>query len=226
MPRWPEILQKGSHTSADDPARILARCGTACLEWVVLKRAPLGQSCRVIIAAVLSLSAAEALKLHLPLWSVLAALFVTQISRGKSMRGTLDYIAGTVGGAGFAVLVAVAVPHGSGLSLVGVLAISVAPLAILAAFFPGLAIAPATAAIVILLPTMTHASSGASAVDRIMEVALGAAIGLAVVFLSRRPHLPRIVTRLRNIGGEKTNLSIDNAWVAKIESNAASNIDR
>jgi len=149
-------------------------------------RAALAQACRVAAAAILSLIAAEALHLTLPLWSVLTALFVTQISGGKSLKATLDYLVGTITGALFGVLATMAIPPENTVILATVLALAVAPLAFLAAFLPSFAIAPATAAIVVLLPSMTHATPGASALDRIMEVALGAAIGLLVSFIPPR----------------------------------------
>jgi uncharacterized membrane protein YccC len=150
-------------------------------------RAALVQACRVVVAAALALSAAEVLHLNLPLWSVLTALVVTQISGGKSLKATVDYLIGTLSGAAFGVVVALLVPNPGPGALVGVLAMAIAPMAVLAAWLPSFAIAPATAAIVILLPAMTHATPAASALDRILEVAVGAAIGLAVSFVPPRP---------------------------------------
>ncbi|HQT47570.1 MAG TPA: FUSC family protein [Acidocella sp.] len=149
-------------------------------------RAALRQACRVVVAAALALSAAEVLGLRLPLWSVLTALVVTQISSGKSLRATMDYLIGTLSGAAFGVVVALLVPNPGPGALVGMLVLAIAPLAILAAWMPSFAIAPATAAIVILLPAMTHVTPTASALDRILEVVVGAAIGLAVSFAPPR----------------------------------------
>ena len=43
--------------------------------------------------------------------------------------------------------------------------------------------APITAAIVLVVPSLTHATPIASAVDRVLEVALGAVIGLTISFV-------------------------------------------
>ena len=141
---------------------------------------------RLTAAAVLSLGAGQLLHLTLPLWCALTALVVAQISAGKSFKAATDYLAGTLGGAAFAVLVSVLVPHAAEAALLGVLALTVAPMALLAATFPRFAVAPATAVIVILLPLTTHVSSAASAVDRVEEVVVGAVIGLATSFLAPR----------------------------------------
>ena len=47
---------------------------------------------------------------------------------------------------------------------------------------PSFSVAPVTAVIVLLVPTITHVSPFASAVDRILEVSLGGVIGFAVSF--------------------------------------------
>jgi uncharacterized membrane protein YccC len=58
-----------------------------------------------------------------------------------------------------------------------------APMALAAAVNPSLAAAPVTAAIVVLVPQITHASAVASALDRVIEVGLGGVVGLVVSFL-------------------------------------------
>ncbi len=147
------------------------------------RRAQLNLSLRITAAAVLSLALAQALGLHLPLWSLLTAMVVTQLSIGRSLKATLNYFAGTVGGALFGGTVAALIPHTHGAALLAVIALAVAPLALLAAINPVLSVAPITAAIVILIPTMTHATILASAVDRMLEVAVGGGVGLMVSFL-------------------------------------------
>ena len=57
-----------------------------------------------------------------------------------------------------------------------------APLAFFAAINPRFSVAPVTAIIVLLIPIMTHATPVASAIDRVMEVALGGLTGLIVSF--------------------------------------------
>jgi uncharacterized membrane protein YccC len=56
----------------------------------------------------------------------------------------------------------------------------VGPLALIAAIRQSLTAAPITAAIVLLVPALTHATPIALAVDRVLEVTLGAVIGLTI----------------------------------------------
>ncbi|MBS0524870.1 MAG: FUSC family protein [Proteobacteria bacterium] len=148
-----------------------------------LRRVHLALAVRITVAAILSLVAAQQLGLPLPLWAVLTAMIVTQMSVGRSLKATSDYLAGTVGGAIYGALVAVLIPHESELALLAVLVIAVAPLALLAAGRPNMNVVPITAIIILLLPGMTHASPVASAINRVLEVALGAVIGLGVSFV-------------------------------------------
>jgi hypothetical protein len=71
----------------------------------------------------------------------------------------------------------------SEVALLAGLAIAVGPLALIAAMRQSLTAAPITAAIVLLVPALTHATPIASAMDRVLEVALGAVIGLTMSFV-------------------------------------------
>lgn len=135
------------------------------------------------MAAVLSLAVAQWLELPLPLWAVLTAVIVTQISVGRSLKLAVDYLLGTLGGALYGGAIAMLVPHNQEVALLAVLAITVAPLAIVAGFYPRLSAAPITAIIVLLVPTMTQSTPLASALDRVLEVAVGGSMGFAVSFL-------------------------------------------
>ena len=151
-------------------------------DWLVARRMQLALGFRVMIAALLALVVALALRLPLPLWAVLTAVIVTQMSVGRSIKATSDYLVGTIGGAIYGGVIAVLFPHASELALLAVLALAVAPLAIAAAINPSLNVAPITAIIVLLLPTITHGSPLESAIDRVLEVSVGAFTGLAVSF--------------------------------------------
>jgi len=146
------------------------------------RRVQLALSIRVTIAALVALALAQLLQLPLPLWAVMTAVIVTQMSVGRSLKATLDYLAGTLGGAIYGGAIGVLIPHSSEIALLAVLALAVAPLAFIAAINPRFSVAPVTAIIVLLIPTMTHATPVASALDRIMEVALGGVTGLIVSF--------------------------------------------
>jgi len=64
-----------------------------------------------------------------------------------------------------------------------VLALAVAPLAFIASFRANFNVLPVTAIIVLLVPGMQHVSPAASALDRVLEVTVGGAVGFVVSFL-------------------------------------------
>ncbi len=163
--------------------RPTVRLWTGLRALVRRRRAQLALSVRVTIAALAALALAQLLHLPLPLWAVLTAVIVTQMSVGRSLKATFDYLIGTLGGAIYGGAIGVLIPHSSEIALLAVLALAVAPLAFVAAINPRFSVAPITAIIVLLLPTITHTSPIASALDRILEVALGAVTGLVVSFL-------------------------------------------
>jgi uncharacterized membrane protein YccC len=147
------------------------------------RKVELGLGVRVTVASFAALAIATALGLKLPLWAVLTSIIVTQMSVGRSLKATRDYLVGTVGGAIYGGTVAVLIPHSGEGALLAVLVLAVAPLAFIAAIKPSLNVATVTAIIVLLVPTMSHVSPLASAIDRVLEVAVGAITGLVVSFL-------------------------------------------
>jgi uncharacterized membrane protein YccC len=151
--------------------------------WRNRRRVQLGLALRVTVAAMLALAVAQLAQLHLPLWAVLTAVVVTQVSVGSSLKATVDYLIGTLGGALYGGAIAVLVPHGNELALLAVLALAVGPLALIAATNPRLKVAPITAIIVLLVPEITHTTPVASAIDRVLEVAVGGLTGFVVSFL-------------------------------------------
>ena len=138
--------------------------------WLRSRKVELGLGVRVTVAAMGSLAIALACGLKLPLWAVLTSIIVTQMSVGRSLKATRDYLLGTLGGAVYGATVAV-------------LVLAVAPLAFVAAINPSLNVATVTAIIVLLLPAMNHGNPLDSAIDRVLEVAVGAITGLVVSFL-------------------------------------------
>jgi uncharacterized membrane protein YccC len=113
----------------------------------------------------------------------LTAVLLTQLNVGRSLKATSDYLAGTLGGAVYSGTFAVLIPHDNELALLAVLAIVIAPLTMLAAINPRFNTAPFTAVLVLLAPTIADVSPFQSAVYRIVEVSLGALIGLAISLL-------------------------------------------
>src|SRR5262245_30706870 len=158
-------------------------------EWGSLRaqvlehRAQLSLSLRVTIAALLSFMLSHLLHLPLPLWTVLTGIMLTQVSFGRSLKATIDYLAGTLSGAVYAGAIAALVPHTNEIALAGVLAIAVAPLALLGAINPTFSVATFTGALVLLVPGITHAGPVESAFYRVVEVAVGGASALAVSLL-------------------------------------------
>ena len=156
---------------------------TGLRAFVRHRRVQLALSIRVTIAALASLALAQLLHLPWPLWAVLTAVVVTQMSVGRSLKATFDYLVGTLGGAIYGGAIGVLVPHSNEIALLAVLALAVAPLAFIAAMNPRFSVAPITAIIVLLLPEITHGSPLASAFDRVIEVALGGVTGSVVSVL-------------------------------------------
>ncbi|WP_374308566.1 FUSC family protein [Methylocella sp.] len=146
-------------------------------------RAELRLAVRVTVATLLTYILS--LVLHVPqvLWTVLTAVIMSQLSLGRSVKATLDYFAGTVGGALISGAAAVAVPHQGEFGYFLLLAVAIPPIALLAALKPRFSSAPMTAVMVLLAPTIIHATPLESAADRVMEVMLGGLVALAVSFL-------------------------------------------
>src|SRR6266481_6915678 len=147
------------------------------------RKAQLALALRVTVAAVGAYAIATALHLMLPLWAVLTSLIVTQMSVGRSLKASRDYMLGTVGGAIYGGAIAVLIPHSGEIGLLALLVLAVAPLAFIAAIHPSLNAAIVTAVIVLLVPEMRHANPLDSVIDRVMEVTVGAVTGLLVSFL-------------------------------------------
>jgi uncharacterized membrane protein YccC len=156
---------------------------TQVRDYVDRYRQQLILALRATVAALLALAVAQAMHLHLPLWAVLTSLIVTQMSLGRSVKVARDYLIGTFGGVAYGGALAILIPHESEWALLAVLALAVAPLAFIASFRANFNVLPVTAIIVLLVPTMQHVSPAASALDRILEVTVGGAVGFIVSFL-------------------------------------------
>jgi uncharacterized membrane protein YccC len=150
---------------------------------LVRHRVQIALSLRVTVAAILALVAAQTADLPLPLWAVLTAVIVTQMSVGRSLKATGDYLVGTVGGAVYGGAVALLIPHTTEVALLLVLLVAVAPLALVAAMRPNMSVLPITAIIVLLVPTFSPTGPLGSAINRLLEVGLGAITGLLVSFI-------------------------------------------
>jgi hypothetical protein len=147
------------------------------------RRTQAGLAVRMTVAATAAYAIASALHLLLPLWAVLTSLIVTQMSVGRSLKATRDYMLGTIGGAIYGGAIAILIPYSTEAGLLGLLVLAVFPTAFVATLYPTLSTATVTAVIVLLVPTMHHADPLTSAIDRVSEVGVGAITGLIVSFL-------------------------------------------
>ncbi len=139
---------------------------------------------RMTVAALLAFAIVEffAFPFH-GLWTVLTAVVVTQVSVGGSVRATIEYMIGTLGGAIYAAAIGVLIPHASAVAQALVLALAIAPLALAAAINPSFRVAPFSAVIVLLIGGELGESPIVSAVTRVLEVALGGLVAIAVSVL-------------------------------------------
>jgi Fusaric acid resistance protein-like len=147
------------------------------------RKTQLALAVRLAVAAVAAYAIARALHLMLPLWAVLTSLIVTQMSVGRSLKATRDYMLGTVGGAVYGGAIAMLIPHSGEGGLLALLVLTVAPMAFIGAINPSLSASTVTAVIVLLVPAMNHANPLDSTIDRLFEVTVGALTGLVVSFL-------------------------------------------
>src|ERR1700743_2537179 len=70
-------------------------------------------SVRVTVSALAALGLAQVLNLKLPLWAVLTALIVTQMSVGRSLKVATDYLMGTLIGVFYGCALAILIPYES-----------------------------------------------------------------------------------------------------------------
>lgn len=153
-------------------------------DLVPVYRAQLRFALRMTVAGLGALAVARSLNLPLHgLWVVLTAVVVTQMSVGGSLRATVEYIVGTFGGAVYAAVIGLLVPHVSVLAQAGILALTIAPLAFAAAMNPNFRVAPFSAVLVLLLAGQLGEGPIESAIIRLAEVALGGAVALIVSLL-------------------------------------------
>jgi uncharacterized membrane protein YccC len=170
-------------------SRIAAQWKLLCTQMLE-HRAQLSLSVRVTTAAMASFILSQVLHLPVPLWAVLTAVILTQVSFGRSLKATIDYMVGTVGGAIYTGVLATLVPHASEIALAGVLVLAVGPLALLGAVNSRFNVATFTGVMVLLLPGIVHGSPIESAFYRVVEVAVGSITALAVslLILPTRAH--------------------------------------
>jgi uncharacterized membrane protein YccC len=123
-------------------------------------------------------------------WAVITAILVVQTSVGGSFKAALDRLWGTIAGAVYGAIVAVAIPHTTSIGLAVAIVVAILPLAYLAAVNAAFRVAPVTA-LIVLLPIYGHAGNPlVSAGERIFEIIIGNVVALAVtlIILPARAH--------------------------------------
>jgi uncharacterized membrane protein YccC len=148
--------------------------------WLAQRSGELRLALRTTLAGLITFALAHVLALPQGYWAVLTSVIIIQASVGSSLKASLDRLMATVAGAIWGVAVALAVPHGTLPLLGAALALALAPLAILAAFRPSFRLAPVTAIIMLLSASGSQLGPLSYAIDRVLEIALGCVIGLAV----------------------------------------------
>jgi uncharacterized membrane protein YccC len=158
--------------------------------WLRTHQGKLQFGLRMTLAALASYVLGEVLGLAQTYWAVLSSVIVIQGSVGGSVRAGLYRLIGTVGGAFWGAIVAIAIPHGSPAALALALVAAIAPLAVLTAFRPDYRVAPITAIIVLMGTVIQQSSPLASALERVLEISLGSVVAVAVALfiLPARAH--------------------------------------
>jgi uncharacterized membrane protein YccC len=138
---------------------------------------------RMTAAVVISLLLSQLLNLPMPLWTMLTSILLTQVSFGRSLKATTDYLIGTLFGAVYGGAIVTLIPHTSEIPLVAVLMLVVAPLALFGAINSRFTTSTFTGVMVLMVPSMMHTSPFESAFYRMIEVAVGGLTALVVSFL-------------------------------------------
>lgn len=167
--------------------------------------ADLRLAAKVATAAVAAFVLASLLALPQGYWSVISALIVVQGSVGGTLAAAQERAIGTLVGAIVGGGAAFLHPHSLVTTSV-TLTVVVAVLAFAAAGRPALKLAPVTAAI-LLVATANQPDQLAVAVERVLEVMLGCAVGVAATFLVFPGRLDRDIAReARAVAGDLAGL--------------------
>jgi uncharacterized membrane protein YccC len=153
------------------------------LPWLARHRARLWLVLRTMVSTALAYALSTALRLPQGYWAVLTAIIVTQNSVGGSLKAAVDRLVGSICGALVGALAAVLLPAHTPIALGLVLVIAVTPLVLLTAYAPQYRIAPVTAVIVLLSTGAGTLGPLGYALDRVLEISLGSAIGVVVSVL-------------------------------------------
>ncbi|HEY7853192.1 MAG TPA: FUSC family protein [Caulobacteraceae bacterium] len=148
--------------------------------WLIRHRAPLLLSLRIVVAALATFIVGHLLGLAQSTWAVLTAVIVMQGSVGGAIKAVMDRLAGSLAGAAWGVIVCLTVPHDDVAHLALALGLAIGPLAVATAFNPAWRVAPVTAIILLLTPSVQNAGPVAAAISRMLEVGVGSIVAVIV----------------------------------------------
>ncbi len=144
------------------------------------RRAQLKLAFRITAAGLIAFAFSQAFALPQGYWAVFTAVLVVQGSVGGSIKAAVDRLIGTLSGAFYGGVVATLVPHGDPLMTGIALGLSLLPLAYLGAINPSFRVAPITAVILLLGSVGANEGPLLAGATRVLEVAIGGLVGLAV----------------------------------------------
>lgn len=133
---------------------------------------------RMTVAGVATLTVVYAFGMTVELSAVISAIAVTQSNIGGSLGKAFEQGAGSFFGAAVAAIVALTVRPDDPATTALALALALVPLSALAAYSVGFVIAPITAIVVLLGAPRLGIVPEALAVERMLGVAIGCAVGL------------------------------------------------
>ncbi|OYZ91390.1 MAG: hypothetical protein B7Y01_02165, partial [Xanthobacter sp. 17-67-6] len=136
---------------------------------------------RATVAAAIAFLLAWLLDLPKGYWAVLTAILVVQSSIGASLAVAVDRCLGTLAGGGIGVVLAMIAGPSWSLSF-ALLLLGTFVSAFIAARNPSFKLAPVTV-VIVMLADPTHAEPWISGLERVSEIALGGAVGLACALL-------------------------------------------
>ena len=173
------------------PEEKAAGSGNKVLAWLGRHRIELRLGLRITVAGLIAFALADLLALKQGYWAVLTAVIVVQANVGGSLKAASDRLIGTLAGGAYGVVIVTLMSGEEAALWRGAeLALALLPLAIAAAFRPGLRVAPVTAIIVLLGVTSQTAGALPSVIERMIEIGLGSAIafGVSLLVLPTRAH--------------------------------------
>jgi uncharacterized membrane protein YccC len=148
--------------------------------WLARQSDRLWLALRMLISATAAYALAHAFGLTQGYWAVLTTIIVTQTSIGGSLKAAIDRLVGSICGALVGAVAALLLPSHAPLVVGATLIAALTPLAVLTAFYPTYRIAPITAIIVLMSTGAATLGPLGYALDRVLEITLGAVVGVVV----------------------------------------------